>query len=134
MNEEVEKLELALRMQKRMTQEEREKANKARQELEEVKLELAKAGDMLDSKDKEMEFLRNGAITKTQAALAEAHAQLEAKDQMIETLKQRVSNINDEFNRSFGRGRQESSPRTHTTLEDVYKMTGEPYSKDNRCP
>lgn len=126
MSDETDKLELALRMQKRMTQEERQKANKACEELEKTKLELAKAGDMLESKDKEMEFLRTTALQQTQAALAEAKMELDAKDQMIETLKKRVENVNAEYNSAFGGGRRrDQNPRTHTTLEDVYRMTGE---------
>ena len=135
----IERLELALRMQKRMTQESRQEAIRAREDLDAAREEVSKLEESIVEQAKEIEFLRGDAITKTQLALAEAQRAIDQKDELISALQQRLANINQEFNKSFGRyqGRPQSppqdsrQPRGHTTLEDVYRMTGEGNVRQN---
>ena len=48
------------------------------------------------------------------------------KDAKIEMLKQRVDSVNAEYNKAWNKGAQAPKPtREATTLEDVYRVTGE---------
>lgn len=58
---------------------------------------------------------------------------LDEKNAKIEMLKERVDNVNGEFNRILGGPAKQPKPQDPnkaTTLEDVYRLTGEHYSKD----
>lgn len=117
-------LEIALRIQKRMLAEARQKLKEARDTLkknEEQTEELTKAVFAMKEKI--------ASLVQDRTAL------IEAKDAKIKMLQQRLSNLNAEYNAlSLFKMNQradvpqkapDTPPRGHTTLEDVYKLTGE---------
>lgn len=107
--------DVAFRIQARILQD-------TRQELREVQEELKTTKEALTE-----ETARHGnSVLKAQHLERELLLQGAEKDSMITTLKERVNSINNEYNRAFNGGAQASTPkRKCTTLEDVYKITGE---------
>lgn len=116
-------LEIALRIQKRILKEIRKKLIEVElaAELTEVQLNI-----LIDESK-----LKN---QKLQMTLAQTQDDIVKKVEIIQMLTQRLSNLNAEFNDkniSNSKGTYHPPvadfppPRTHTTLEDVYKLTGE---------
>ena len=103
--------------------------------MREVRDALLDKEEALEASQQEVEALKEEIRTKQSVMdkkikLAEEQIELMAeKDKKIEMLKQRVDSVNKEFNRQWGGGKRQD-PQKATTLEDVYKLTGESYSKD----
>lgn len=116
-----EELEVALRIQKRMLAE-------TRQKLSDVQADM-------DQKIKDVKGEMIAVIKANHKLASEIKTKLATmakQDQMIETLQRRVSNVNAAYNALDHRASpvfqvpvKEAKPRGHTTLEDVYKLTGE---------
>lgn len=115
--------------------------------LSETRAELAEAERKLEVVEGQVQRLSSTIIDKQKLMddrIKEAEAQIALvaeKDATIAALQQRLANLNDEYNGIKGRrnalGMAQAdkeamrNPRQFTTLEDVYKMTGESYSKDD---
>lgn len=115
-------LEVTLRIQKRMLKEIRKKLSEVEKTAEMTEIQL----NMLIDENK----LENH---KLQMSLAQTQDDVVKKVEIIQMLNQRLSNLNVEFNtKMFSQSISKAEtmpdlppPRVHTTLEDVYKLTGE---------
>ena len=108
------------RIQRRILSEVREKLAETERKLETVEGQVERLAKVLTTREEETENI----LKTAKAALALS----DQKDIKIEMLKRRVKNVSDAYNNKY------SGSRVAITLEDVYKMTGEPYSKDGeRC-
>jgi len=131
------------RIQRRILGETREKLAETERKLETVEGQVKRLADTILDKQRVMDEKIKHA--EEQIAL------VEEKDNKINMLQRRLANLNDEMNgRGMPRmptetalaiehdrakreleGLMRESKRQFTTLEDVYKMTGESYSKDD---
>ncbi len=122
-------VEIALRIQKRILAETRQKLKKTQEALKDNKKQIEFLDQEFFSMKAKIAFL----IKEKEAILAE-------KDQVIEMLQRRVNSVNEEYNALNRSARstyyvppkpETPNPpkletlRRHTTLEDVYKLTGE---------
>lgn len=126
------------RIQRRILSEVREKLAETERKLEIVEGQVKRLSDTILNKQRVMD----DKIKYAQAQIA----LVAEKDNEIAMLQRRCANLNDEMNGkrfrqdALGMSQaekkamaQQGPPRIATTLEDVYKLTGEPYSKDERC-
>ena len=110
--------------------------------LSEVRQELVEAQRAIEQKDIEIRLLEI-KIKDLIKSMHDLPVEIEKRDHEIAMLQKRLANLNDEMN---GRGiptakandieleeMLKKSKRHFTTLEDVYKLTGESYTKDERC-
>jgi len=107
--------------------------SETRKKLKETQKALKDSKEQINILNIEMHLMKE----KMASLVKERTDTIEGKDAIIVRLQQRLNNLNAEYN-SIGRimpkaAEQATHPREYTTLEDVYKITGENYSKDERC-
>ncbi|MHA2063098.1 MAG: hypothetical protein ACXABY_01835 [Candidatus Thorarchaeota archaeon] len=118
------KQQLAARIQRQMLRETRQRLREAQEELKTKEAEVEALRKKQEEKDEDTAAIKTLAAEEVDRIKAMTAATIERQRAIIDMLKQRVENINDEYNAAYG-NRAIQAPRRATTLADVHKLTGE---------
>ncbi len=109
------KQQVADRIQRQMLREARQRLKEAQEAL---KISEAEVEDLRNKQEENSATVKTLAAKELAIAKTVAAATIDRKDATIEILKQRVKNLNEEYH-------DKVFARKATTLDDVYKITGE---------